>query len=139
MFTLLKIILLGGSTIITPNPIDIGQEPILIKFEEPISAITSGASINIDITPYISSVNISDGLKEIVNIFPSGCVVANLNSRKGEVVTLSRSTGSWNGEQKMLNLSSEIGVPTGVKYISMQLSSCKEIKNAVVTWYNYSV
>lgn len=138
ILTLLKIILFSGSTVITPVPIDIGREPILIEFEKPISAITKGASVNIDVTPHISSQTVSDGFKEIGNTFPSGCVIATLRSKQGEIITLSKSSGRWGGKKKMLNLSSESGTPTGIKYVDMQISSCVEINNTVITWYNYS-
>ncbi|MFL0807361.1 MAG: hypothetical protein K6L60_08750 [Oceanobacter sp.] len=138
ILTLIKIILFGGSTVLTPTPVDIRSEPILIEFEKPIDAITKGASINIDVTPYISSQIASDGFKEIDSTFPSGCVKAIVKSKKDERITLSKSSGRWGGKKKMLNLRSESGVPTGVKFVTMQLISCKEINNTVITWYNYS-
>lgn len=138
ILTLIKIILFGGSTVLTPTPIDIGNDPILIEFEKPIEAITKGASINIDVTPQISSQTVSEGFKEIDSIFPNGCVKATLKSKQGEAITLSKSSGRWGGKKKMLNLSSESGTPTGVKFVNMQLSSCKVISNTVITWYNYS-
>lgn len=123
---------------ITPNSIDIDEEPVHIVFEKPVSAITESASINIDISTYISSTNASEGFKEIDSAFPVGCVKAILLSKQGESITLSKSSGRWGGDKKMLNLSSNSGTPTGVKYVSMKISSCEKINNTVVTWYNYS-
>jgi hypothetical protein len=130
--------LFGGSTLITPSPIDIGNDPIFIEFKKPVKAITGGASINIDVTPYISAENVIDGFKEIDSTFPEGCVIAVLKSKNGTDITLSKSSGRWDGEKKMLNLKAKAGVPTGVKFVGIQLSSCKEIGSTSVTWYNYS-
>ncbi len=128
----------GGSTLITPSPIEIGNEPIFIEFKKPVKAITGGASINIDVTSYISSENAIDGFKEIDSTFPEGCVIAVLKSKNGTNITLSKSSGRWGGEERMLNLKAETGVPTGVKFVGIQLSSCKEMSSTSVTWYNYS-
>ena len=138
MLTLLKIIIFGGSTVITPSPINISENPILIEFEKPLSAITEGASINIDVTPHITSQGFSNEFKEIDEEFPKGCVKAILKSKQGEIVTLIDSDGRLGGKEKFLNLGSESGVPTGAKYVSIEISSCKQINNTVVTWYNYS-
>jgi len=138
MLTLIKIILFGGSTLLTPNPIDIGHEPIQIAFEKPLKVITKGASINIDVSPYITANNVFDGFKEIESSFPEGCVIAVLESVDGKKIVLSKSSARWGGDNKMLNLKSNIGVPTGVKFVGIQISSCKAISDTNVTWYNYS-
>ena len=138
MLTLLKIVIFGGSTVITPSPVNITESPILIEFEKPLSAITEGASINIDVTPHITSQGFSKEFKEIDEKFPEGCVKAKLISKKGEIVTLMHSSGRLGGKVKFLNLGSESGIPTGIKYVSIEISSCRKINNTVVTWYNYS-
>jgi hypothetical protein len=55
IFTMLKILIFGGSTLLTPDPVDINTEILAIKPESSIEAITNGASLNIDVSQYILS------------------------------------------------------------------------------------
>ena len=79
-----------------------------------------------------------DGLKEIRESFPEGCVKATLISEGSHKVFLDNSFGSWGNKEKVLRLSSSNGVPTKLEFKRIELSSCKEIKNAMVKWYNFS-
>jgi hypothetical protein len=138
IFTMLKILIFGGSTLLTPDPVDINTEILAIKPESSIEAITNGASLNIDVSQYILSEKMTDGFKEIKDKFPQGCITATLISEHGEKVVLNKSSGRWGGTKKMVNLHAENGVPTDIEFNKIELLSCKEIKNTKVTWYNYS-
>ena len=138
ILTTLKILIFGGSTLLTPEPIDINTDILTIKPESSIEAITKGASINIDVSQYIYSEKMTDGFKEIKEKFPQGCITATLISEKGVKVVLSKSSGRWGGSTKMLNLHAADGVPTNIEFNKIELLSCKEIQNTKVTWYNYS-
>jgi len=120
------------------EPIDINTVPISIKFQEPIKAITEGASINIEVSQYVTldgSVNI---FHEIDKKFPQGCIQAVLISESGQTTKLVERSGRLGSNRAFVNISSVKGVPTGIEFISIQLTSCQEIKNTEVTWYNYS-
>jgi len=138
ILTLLKILLFGGATVITPNPVDIGLQTIDIQVTENIEAITSGASLYIDITREISSDSVFDALNEIDKKYPKGCVGAVLSGKNGDKVLLDTSSGAWSNELVELRLSSQKGVPTDMPFTSIKISSCNEIKSTVVKWRNYS-
>ena len=132
-------ILFGGSTLLTPDPIDIEvTKPVTIKLESSISAINKGAAVGIDVSQYITSENVVEGLREIGNLYPDGCVKATLFSNNNKKVVLNRSSGSWGANKKMIRLSSKNGVRTDLKFTSIELSSCKIIQKAEVVWYNFS-
>ena len=138
IFTLLNILIFGGSTILTAEPVDINTKILTIKPESSIEAITNGASLNIDVSQYILAEKMTDGFKEINEKFPQGCITATLITEHGEKVVLSKSSGRWGGAKKMVNLHAQNGVPTDIEFNKIELSSCKEIKTTKVTWYNYS-
>ena len=138
IFTLLKILIFGGSTLLTPEPIDINTNLLTIKPDSSIEAITKGASLNIDVSQYILSEKMTDGFEEIKEKFPQGCITATLINEQGEKVVLNKSSGRWGGAKKMVNLHAANGVLTDIEFNTIELLSCKEIKNTKVTWYNYS-
>ncbi len=139
MFTLLKMLIFGGATIITPTPIDIGTDGALLNPPQEIEAITGGAALYLDITSHISADDALESFKEIDKLFPKGCVTATLFSKEHEPVNLGFSGGAWGGKLAWLRLSSESGgLPTGVPFTSIKVSTCRIIKNTVVKWINYS-
>lgn len=135
---MLKILIFGGSTLLTPEPIDINTNILTIEPKSSIEAITKGASLNIDVSQYIFSQKMTDGFNEIKEKFPQGCITATLISEQGEKVILDKSSGRWGGTKKMVNLHAANGVSTDIEFNKIELISCKEIKNTKVTWYNYS-
>ena len=138
ILTMLKILLFGGSTLLTPEPIDINTNIFTIEPKSSIEAITKGASLNIDVSQYILSEKMTDGFNEIKEKFPQGCITATLISEQGQKVVLDKSSGRWGGAKKMVNLHAANGVPTDIEFNKIELVSCKEIKSTKVTWYNYS-
>jgi len=87
----------------------------------------------------IDETGIEESFQAIEKVFPDGCVEAILKSSKHQTLVLSKASGSWMENTRMINLSPESGsgVPTNTKYKSIELRSCVEIKNATVKWYNY--
>jgi hypothetical protein len=132
-------LLFGSTIVITPQGADLGTSPSRIVLDEPIEAITAGAHIMIDITRFIKSTNVIDGLNEVDTIFPKGCVTATLISDSSKIV-LDDSYGGWGGEDSVrLNLSSQVGIPVDVKFIAVEITSCVDIKQAIVLWHKYSL
>jgi hypothetical protein len=64
MMTLLKILFFGGASLLTPNAIDLLDTTTLIQLVEPISAITEGAALEIDVSQYIHADNDEEAARE---------------------------------------------------------------------------
>ena len=131
--------LFGSTIVLTPQGVDLGASPSRIVLDEPIEAISAGAHIMIDITRFIKSTNVIDGLNEVDAIFPKGCVTASLISDSSKIL-LDDSYGGWGGEDSVrLNLSSQMGIPVDVQFTAIEISSCVDIKLAIILWHNYSL
>jgi hypothetical protein len=138
LFTLLKILIFGGATVLNTQPVDIGEKPLKILLAEPVSAITPGASINISLGDQINSEDVFSAFEEISEKYPKGCVSGTLHSADGKQVQLNHISGRWNDEGGALNLSAAGGLPTDMKYVSLDVLSCRRILGTTITWYNYS-
>ena len=138
MLTWIKIMLFGGSTLITPEPVAIGVESAEVVFSEPIKALDKHASFNVKVSEYVESEHFQDFTREVNSKFPEGCIKIRLNSKGSDPVLFSKRSVTWNNPRDVsVNLKSEDGVPTDRKYTSLIISSCNEIKSTKITWYNY--
>ncbi|WP_444920193.1 hypothetical protein ACJJID_15140 [Microbulbifer sp. CnH-101-G] len=52
MLEWILILVFGGSTIVTPEPIYISDQPFLISFDKPITAYRKWATFYVDISQY---------------------------------------------------------------------------------------
>ena len=130
--------LFGGSTLITPEPIAIGDEPVEVIFRDPIKAMDKYASFNVKVSEYAESSHFQDFTKEITSNFPEGCLKIHLNSKNSDSVLFTKRAVTWNNPGDVsVNLKSAGGVATDMKYTSLIISSCNELKSTKITWFNY--
>jgi hypothetical protein len=137
MITLLKILIFGGASLLTPNLIDVVDSTTLLQLPEPISAITADAALEIDVSSYIAADNEAAAEAEFKEVFPGGCVQALLHSKYGVSVYFDQMDGVWHDGQKFLRLTASAGVPVGDKFNRLELHVCKEIRKTTLTWHNY--
>lgn len=124
---------------ITDSPVNIENQPVVIEFQKPLTAITSGAHIQLNVSNSITAENMVEAFEEIENEFPSGCVTGSLNAKDIEGLDISQMGESWGGkDQVYLKLSSTLGVPTDTAYESIVIKSCREITGTDIVWYNHS-
>jgi len=140
MWTLLKILLLGGGVTLTTQTVDIGQAWVLLTPSEPLNVVTEGAALYISV-PGLESAG-SDVLSRIKAAelrYPNGCVRARLVGVDGkELEMANRSAGASNAET-LLILSAEQGIPTDRRFAKVLLSAACELKGVRITWQNYSM
>ena len=117
---------------------DISNVPITITPEKSFEAITSGAGINIDVTRHTEATNVFDAFDEIKTKFPKGCINAILNSKESPPVSLTEISGRWSDKQVAVHLTAVEGVPTGIDFNSVEITSCKKLNGVFVKWVNYS-
>jgi hypothetical protein len=137
MMTLLKILFFGGASLLTPKAIDLLDATTLIQLAEPISAITEGAALEIDVSQYIRADNDEEAARAFPMVFPESCVSAMLHSKFGVSVYLDRVEGRAIDGKKLLRLSASSGMVAGVNFNRLELHVCKEIRHTALTWYNY--
>ena len=135
------ILFFAQSIVITAEPIDI-KNSVILRLANPVSAITSGAHVRIDVT---NSIDGTVDFSEIVSVldylkkqFPAGSVTAILTASNEEKLVLDNVNGSTNGENAELILSSSSGVPTNVEFSELEIESSSELIGVTVTWQNFS-
>lgn len=130
------------AVMLTPNPITLEDQTILTP-KKPISAITAGANLQIDITDFISKYNLDsrdiiEYRKGIKNILSSSNLEAVLRAKKKPDVRLVDLGISLSEDQVWVTLSSDAGVPVDVEFSSVVIKTDAKIENAKVLWKNAS-
>ena len=141
MIEFLQILFFAKSVLLTPEPIDIKGE-ISLQLAEPVSALTSGAHVRIDVTRNIpSSVdlpNVVAVLDYLAERFPDGSVTATLMTVAGERVILERVSGSTSGERAEVVISSPSGVQTDIDFSEVKVATTTPLRAVTVTWQNHA-
>ncbi len=139
MWQLFKMLFFGGTTLITPVPIEIGTVWVTLTPKEPLTAITSGATLYFDVTPALpSSINLVDRLKQGETLFPDSCAQAQLITRVGKVVPLSSVGVAVSNTKTFLVLSADKGVPTDAEFPTVRVRADCGVGRTPVYWKNFS-
>ena len=134
------ILFFSKTVLLTPDPINIHDETFLVP-QEPVTAITNGASLRIDVSNLHKDLGIKrGGLTEsrviLKKLIPSGSVKAELHS-KGEVVTLNQESYSIFNDGAELVLSSEAGIPTNIAFHKIKIISLVNLDGVKISWRNF--
>jgi predicted methyltransferase MtxX (methanogen marker protein 4) len=139
MWTFLKMLFLGGTTVLTLHPIDIDEAWVHIEPKEALTAITSGASLFVNITPLVPPpTNIMDRMAAVDRLFPKGCMLARLRTKAGQEIALSNTGAAVSNSATYIHVVAENGVPTDLKFRTVEISATCPVKGVVVSWQNYS-
>jgi len=141
MKTFLLILFFSKTVPLTTEPVTITGEVELLQ-DEPISAITSGASIKIDITKMLPDANIkSSGFIEAQRLIeeriPFRSTRARLISKDGSEILLSDYGISLSNDSAWYSLSSRTGVPTDLEFTKVIIESSVELTDVTIYWRNY--
>lgn len=134
------ILFFAKSVVLTPEPINIVAE-VTLQLPEPVSAITSGAHVRIDVTRSapgsVDLADVVDVLEYLDGQFPAGSVTAFLAADSGAVQFLDKVSGSSDGKTAELIVSSSTGVPTGVYFSNLRIVATVPLPTVTVIWQNY--
>lgn len=109
--------------------------------KEPLTAITSGASLQIDVSNFVKGASIKEqGIVEsrklLKEMIPEGSVNAILYSKGGEVY-LDDNGFALSNSGAMLTLSSKTGVPVDIEFDKVKIISQIEFKDIQISWKNF--
>lgn len=141
MKELFLILFFSKTVLLTPVPVNISGE-VVIRPEKPLEAITSGASLDIDVTDFIGRIKINEaGIFEIREIIkkkiPEGSVTATLHGTQGEKILLSKSGVSKAKDVARLSLYADSGIPTNMAFNKITITSSTELRGVQVYWKNF--
>lgn len=135
------LILFFAKTIsLTPEPVDLIGE-MELQPKEPLKAITSGASIQIDVSSTITwggDEGIVELRQRLAKMFPANSIKAKLigNSNQ-EVVFTYKGNHLFNRDSVTLSLYSDNGVPTDMEFRRVIITSNIELKGVYIFWKNH--
>jgi hypothetical protein len=141
MMELLRILFFANSVLLTPSPINIHQGGD-VEFSSPVSAISSGAAIHVDVSamvPLGARQDIISSRRWVGSQFPRGSIVATIGCGgcpKGVEFSFDGDI-SWSKGGVELMLTSKTGVPTDVEFNKINLHSDVELHQISIKWFNY--
>ena len=134
------ILLFGSFVALTERPIDLVSGANDVPLRAPISAITHGASLFVDITSMIpkNEVTIELSRRWVEKNVSPGCLKAVLRGENSAAVPLEFKGGSsFEPGKVFLILASGSGVPVRQDFRNLSLTSCVPLSQVVVYWRNY--
>lgn len=140
MINFLRVLLFSNIILLTPYPVDINAHSV-IELEQPIVAITSGASLNIDVSNMLENpkpYNL-EWRTHLDHMFPPKSMSAKLVTSGGEMVSLVyEGYSSYNGESVRLILEGE-NIPTNVKFTKVIIETEIPLQDVLVYWRNFAM
>jgi len=136
------ILFFGKSVLLTPMPVTLEDEVALVP-KEPLSAITIGANLEIDVTHIIKWAQEEEGILEfrdrVRKRFPPQSIKARLIQKTGNEITLSYDgLMQFNNKSTLLSLYGEKGVPIDREFYKVIITSNIKINDVLVHWKNHT-
>lgn len=124
--------------LLTPQPIAIhGSHEV--KLTGPITAVTRGASLQVDVTAMLSDVsrNPVGAIKKAQESLPSGSIVATLVSAGGVAVELDTMSYMASNDRVWVTIGASGGIPRGVSFVRVIVRSRLPLTGVTVAWRNH--
>lgn len=139
MKTFFVILFFGKTLLLTGQPVTVGNGHLLVPLDEPISAVTNGAVLFVDITnmfPYLENGKISEIREEVGDKLKGETISATL---KGDETNnnLTYNGGISIGKGKILiSLVSDENI-MGKSWDEIEIKSSIDLVNVSLLWKNY--
>ncbi len=133
------VLFFSKAILLTPNPITIYEGTTKLDLIEPISAITEGAGLFIDVDSMLAMKERSNIIKtrnKIDELFPEGFITVALLNTSGDMQVL-RYEGSVmvNRDKAYLGLYGK--VPLETEWTSITINSKMELRDISIIWKNH--
>ncbi len=134
------ILLFAKSVLLTQSPIDV-YGSFVLDFEEPIKAITPGASIQIDVSSmisYSSNEDIRTFRKKLLKLFPKNIIRGKLITKNGQKVLITyHGDHLFNKKEVLISLYADDGIPLDKEFENLELESKIQLTSVYIYWKNY--
>ena len=126
---------------LTPQSIDIADE-IVLSPDKPLTAITGGAGVHIDLSDFapavgIKRVGIEESIRILNEMIPLESVSGYLLTGEGQRILLDGAFFSLENDRAWMVLTSSSGIPTGPEFVTLSIRSSVELRGVLVYWKNY--
>ena len=130
----------GSFVALTERPVDLVDGSNDVPLRAPISAVTRGASIFVDITSMVpkNEVTIELSRRWVEKNVSAGCLKAVLESGDSDPVALEfKGSSSFEPGKVYLILASGSGVPIRKDFRKISLTSCVRLNQVMIYWQNH--
>lgn len=144
MWESILIMFLGKTILLTPAPITVpaGGSGVSIHLVEPISALTSGANIQIDVSGMAvdarSKADYRQSRKFVDSTFPVGSVEVTLEGDESNPATLSFHGASATRENMVRLILSRKNLETDIEYRRLTVRTTVELSGISIYWRNFT-
>ncbi len=141
MKTFFLLLFFSNNTLLTDSPITIKGSPHIINVKKPISAITDGASLLIDVSPMITDIkkkSITQLRKDVTINFNNFIITAKLIGESNQVTLTYSGHSMISNGQVLLTLESNDKLSKLGSWSKVVISSSKQLTNVKIYWKNYS-
>ncbi len=141
MKTFFLLLFFSNKTLLTDFPITIKGSPHIIYVKKPISAITDGASLLIDVSPMITDIkkkSITQLRKDVTINFNNFIIRAKLIGESNQVTLTYSGHSMISNGQVLLTLESNDKLSKLGSWSKVVISSSKQLTNVKIYWKNYS-
>ena len=136
------ILFFSKTVLLTPDyvVIDGGASGYELELKEPISAITAGASIQVDVSEMVLRGSGNDLLqvrRKISEMFPLGSIEATIEGAANSIRLTYTGHTAVNNDSARLLLTAD-SVPTGVEFHKLSVMTDVDLTRVKVYWRNYT-
>lgn len=138
MIDFLLSLIFGSITLLTPAPIDV-QKKTVITLSKPISAITDGATIQVDISSTVPEKNgLTEGVDTARRTYPARSIAGTLSQSNGTISIPYIYTGQiiMTKEGARILLEPTAKLPERVEFDTITIMSQLELKQVNLYWKN---
>lgn len=141
MLNFLIILLFSKTILLTPNFIDIDKgDNYVLNLNESISAITSGATIQIDVSEMVltggKKMDILEIHRAVLGMFTGYSIEAELIGERGGITLTYQGSILVNNDSAILVLSGN-DVQTGIEFGAVAIKTNAKLERIKIHWKNY--
>lgn len=144
----LLILLLGRSILLTPEPVNISNQWIVIPIDNSITAINSGATLNVQLSvngQLVTEIKkVDNHFKKLKELLPDETIEAVLSDKDGNQVKFTNTGFSISDstfirdDSVWITMKKLTGVVLNQKFSQLKIRSSIDIEKARIFWKNYS-
>ncbi|MGS0680682.1 hypothetical protein ACVBIL_05945 [Shewanella sp. 125m-7] len=144
MFDFFLMLFFSKMILLTPDYVNInpGDYEFVIELNEPLSAITTGANVQVDVTESLPSFSEGDLIEVrgwISEMFPADSIEVTLRTESNREVKLNYTGNSsiGGGEARLLLFNANGELARGLKFNKLTISTNVKLERVKVYWKNH--
>lgn len=136
-----KALFLSKAFLLTPVPIDLDVHWVQISLQEPLTALTVGAAVQVRLRTteefFRDSENLLTDLEIAEKFIPQGTILAEMTDAQGNVLIFANKHILLGNDYVVYTINGEKPFPLGLEYTKLRIKSNKPIQGVQIYWKNF--